>query len=195
MIAIALVIVILARPQSTNSWQNSSTEGIDIMMAIDISSSMLAQDLRPNRLEAAKNVAAAFINGRPNDNIGLVVFSAESFTIFVSWLGELPMAAMSFNLPVNLCAFATLECVGGGAAALMGRHLGQHDPDTARHIARSALALLYLVCLLSTPMLLSSVSGVLFGVLGAGGDPELLRLCWLYNLLTQIGRASCRERV
>jgi len=80
MIAIALVIVILARPQSTNSWQNSSTEGIDIMMAIDISSSMLAQDLRPNRLEAAKNVAAAFINGRPNDNIGLVVFSAESFT-------------------------------------------------------------------------------------------------------------------
>ena len=57
-------------------------------------------------------------------------------TIFVSWLGELPMAAMSFNLPVNLCAFATLECVGGGAAALMGRHLGQHDPDTARHIAR-----------------------------------------------------------
>ena len=80
MIAIALVIVILARPQSTNSWQNSSTEGIDIMMAIDISSSMLAQDLRPNRLEAAKNVAADFINGRPNDNIGLVVFSAESFT-------------------------------------------------------------------------------------------------------------------
>lgn len=80
MIAIALVIVILARPQSTNSWQNSSTEGIDIMMAIDISSSMLAQDLRPNRSEAAKNVAAAFINGRPNDNIGLVVFSAESFT-------------------------------------------------------------------------------------------------------------------
>lgn len=80
MIAIALVIVILARPQSTNSWQNSSTEGIDIMMAIDISSSMLAQDLRPSRLEAAKNVAAAFINGRPNDNIGLVVFSAESFT-------------------------------------------------------------------------------------------------------------------
>lgn len=80
MIAVALVIVILARPQSTDSWQNSSTEGIDIMMAIDISSSMLAQDLHPNRLEAAKNVAASFINGRPNDNIGLVVFSAESFT-------------------------------------------------------------------------------------------------------------------
>jgi Ca-activated chloride channel family protein len=80
MLAIALLIVVLARPQSTNSWQNSSTEGIDIMLAIDISGSMLAQDLKPNRLEAAKDVAASFINGRPNDNIGLVVFSGESFT-------------------------------------------------------------------------------------------------------------------
>ena len=80
MVAVALLIVILARPQSTNSWSNSSTEGIDIMLAMDISGSMLAQDLKPNRLEAAKDVAASFINGRPNDNIGLVVFSAESFT-------------------------------------------------------------------------------------------------------------------
>ena len=80
MVAVALLIVILARPQSTNSWSNSSTEGIDIMLAMDISGSMLAQDLKPNRLEAAKDVAASFINGRPNDNIGLVVFAAESFT-------------------------------------------------------------------------------------------------------------------
>ena len=80
MLAIALLIVVLARPQSTNSWQNSSTEGIDIVMAMDISTSMLAEDLKPNRLEAAKNVAASFINGRQNDNIGLVVFAAESFT-------------------------------------------------------------------------------------------------------------------
>jgi Ca-activated chloride channel family protein len=80
MIAVALIIVILVRPQSTNSWENRSTEGIDVMLAIDISGSMLAEDLKPNRLEAAKNVAASFINGRPNDNIGLVVFSGESFT-------------------------------------------------------------------------------------------------------------------
>ncbi|MDR2918294.1 MAG: VWA domain-containing protein [Tannerella sp.] len=80
MIAIALIIVILARPQSTNSWQNSTTEGIDIMMVLDISTSMLAEDLKPNRLEAAKDVAASFINGRPNDNIGLVLFAGESFT-------------------------------------------------------------------------------------------------------------------
>lgn len=80
MLAIALLIVVLARPQSTNSWQNSSTEGVDIVMAMDISTSMLAEDLKPNRLEAAKDVAASFINGRQNDNIGLVVFAAESFT-------------------------------------------------------------------------------------------------------------------
>jgi Mg-chelatase subunit ChlD len=80
MIAIAVIIIILARPQSTNSWENRNTEGIDIMLVMDISSSMLAEDLKPNRLEASKSVASAFINGRPNDNIGLVVFSGESFT-------------------------------------------------------------------------------------------------------------------
>ena len=80
MAAVAVLVVILARPQSTNSWQNSSTEGIDIVLAMDISTSMMAQDLKPNRLEASKDGASAFINGRPNDNIGLVVFAAESFT-------------------------------------------------------------------------------------------------------------------
>jgi Ca-activated chloride channel family protein len=80
MVAVAALIIVLARPQSTDSWQNRSTEGIDIVMAIDVSTSMLAEDLKPNRLDAAKDVAASFINGRMNDNIGLVVFSGESFT-------------------------------------------------------------------------------------------------------------------
>ncbi len=78
-LTVALVIIALARPQSTNSMHNSSTEGIDIMLAIDISSSMLERDLRPNRLEAAKSVAAEFVGKRPNDRIGLVLFAAESF--------------------------------------------------------------------------------------------------------------------
>ncbi len=79
-IALAMMIIVLARPQSTNSWQNSDVEGIDIMLAMDVSTSMLAMDLAPNRLEAAKQVAAEFINGRPNDNIGLTIFAGESFT-------------------------------------------------------------------------------------------------------------------
>ncbi len=77
---ISLLTVALARPQSSNSWQNVTTEGIDIVIALDISSSMLAQDFQPNRLEAAKEVATKFISGRPNDRIGLVIFSGESFT-------------------------------------------------------------------------------------------------------------------
>ncbi|MBN2214242.1 MAG: VWA domain-containing protein [Bacteroidales bacterium] len=75
-----LLVIVLARPQSTNRWENVTTEGIDIVLALDISSSMLAQDFKPDRLEASKNVAIEFISGRPNDRIGLVVFSAESFT-------------------------------------------------------------------------------------------------------------------
>ncbi len=80
MSSLSMLIVALARPQSSNSWQNVTTEGIDIVIALDISSSMLAMDFQPNRLEAAKDVATQFISGRPNDKIGLVVFSGESFT-------------------------------------------------------------------------------------------------------------------
>ena len=78
--AIILLTVCLARPQLSNRWSKESTEGIDIMMAMDISGTMLAEDLKPNRLEAAKQVATEFITDRPNDNIGLVVFAGESFT-------------------------------------------------------------------------------------------------------------------
>lgn len=79
-IALAALIVALARPQSTNSWENKETLGIDIMLSLDISSSMLARDFKPDRLNAAKAVATEFISGRPNDRMGLVVFSGESFT-------------------------------------------------------------------------------------------------------------------
>lgn len=78
--AFVLLVLVLARPQTTDNWQNTELEGIDIMMAVDVSTSMLAEDLKPNRLEAAKQVASEFINGRPNDNIGLTIFAGESFT-------------------------------------------------------------------------------------------------------------------
>lgn len=78
--AIILLIVALARPQSSLSWQNITTEGIDVILSMDVSLSMLAQDLKPNRIQAAKDVAIDFISERPNDRIGLVVFSGEGFT-------------------------------------------------------------------------------------------------------------------
>ena len=79
-LAIGLLIVAFARPQSTASWEDMTTEGIDIILAMDISGSMLAQDLTPDRLDASKKVAMDFISERPNDRIGLVIFSGESFT-------------------------------------------------------------------------------------------------------------------
>ena len=96
--AFALLIIALARPQSTSTRENVNIEGIDIMLAMDISGSMLAEDFKPNRLEASKEVAKDFILGRPSDRIGLVVFSGESFTqcplttdhaVLVNLLGEI----------------------------------------------------------------------------------------------------------
>lgn len=80
LLSLTLVIVVIARPQSVSSWEESETQGIDIVMALDVSGSMLAQDLQPDRLQAARKVAAEFITDRSNDNIGLVIFAGESFT-------------------------------------------------------------------------------------------------------------------
>ncbi len=81
LLALALIIMALARPQTVDvSTKTKTTRGIDIVMAIDVSASMLAKDLSPNRLEALKNVAGEFIKGRPNDRIGLVEYAGESYT-------------------------------------------------------------------------------------------------------------------
>ena len=78
--ALALLIIALARPQSSSKNQKINVEGIDIVLTIDLSSSMLAQDLNPDRLEAAKDISAEFVKGRPEDRMGLVVFASETFT-------------------------------------------------------------------------------------------------------------------
>ena len=77
---ITLLIVVLARPQSSNQWEQVTTEGIDVVMCLDVSGSMRAMDFKPNRLEASKNVGIEFVNARQNDRFGLVVFAGESFT-------------------------------------------------------------------------------------------------------------------
>ncbi|MBP1594018.1 MAG: von Willebrand factor type domain protein [Bacteroidetes bacterium] len=111
-IAFVMLVLILARPQTTNSWKNTETEGIDIMLDIDISSTMLAEDLKPNRLEAAKEVATEFINGRPNDNIGLTLFAAESFT----------QCPLTVDHAVLLNLFQNIKCglIEDGTAIGMG---------------------------------------------------------------------------
>ncbi len=79
-LAFILFVIALARPQSSSHREKVTTEGIDIILVMDISGSMLAEDFKPNRIEAAKRVAMEFIDGRENDRIGLVIFSGESFT-------------------------------------------------------------------------------------------------------------------
>lgn len=119
LLAVALLVVALARPQSSRHWQNTTTEGIDIILALDISSSMLAQDLTPNRLEAAKQVASSFINDRRNDNIGLVVFAGESFT----------QCPLTTDHAVLLNLFSKVQCgmiedgtaIGNGLATAVNR--------------------------------------------------------------------------
>lgn len=79
-LALVLIIIALARPQSTTKFETTHTEGIDIIIALDISGSMLARDFQPDRVEASKEIAIEFISGRPYDRMGLVLFSSESFT-------------------------------------------------------------------------------------------------------------------
>ena len=112
LIAIALVIVVLARPQSINSWQTTESQGIDIVLAIDISGSMLAQDLSPDRLTAAKKVAAEFVTDRPNDKIGLVIFAGESFT-------QCPLTT-DHKVLLNLLNEVTFGMVEDGTAIGLG---------------------------------------------------------------------------
>ena len=81
MLAIACAILALARPQTGSEQRTTTGEGIDIVLCLDISGSMLAQDFTPNRMEAAKDVASEFIDRRPTDRIGLVIFAGESFTM------------------------------------------------------------------------------------------------------------------
>jgi Ca-activated chloride channel family protein len=80
LLVVVLIITVLARPQSSNRWEQVTTEGIDIVMCMDVSGSMRAMDFKPNRLEASKNVGIEFVNARQDDRFGLVVFAGESFT-------------------------------------------------------------------------------------------------------------------
>lgn len=111
-LALIALIIALARPQSAFSWQNSTTEGIDIVITTDISGSMLAEDLKPNRLEAGKNIAIDFIKDRPEDRIGLVIFSGESFT-------QCPLT-IDHDVLINLFSEISNGMVEDGTAIGMG---------------------------------------------------------------------------
>ena len=117
--ALACLIVILCRPQTKDSWATSDVEGTDIVIALDVSTSMLARDFKPSRFEAAKRVATQFVSGREHDNIGLVIFAGESFT-------QVPMTMDNAALvnAIGQIEIFTLEdgtAIGDGIATAINR--------------------------------------------------------------------------
>ena len=158
-ITYALVVIILARPQTHNAWDKRSVEGIDIMLAMDVSTSMLAEDLRPNRIEAAKSVAAEFIAGRPNDNIGLTIFAGEAFTQCPMTTDHASLLNLLQNVRTDIAASGLIQdgtAVGMGLANAVSRlknskakskvvilltdgsnNMGDLSPMTAAQIAKS----------------------------------------------------------
>ena len=124
LIAFVLIVVALARPQTHNSWGQRTVEGIDIMLAMDVSTSMLAEDLKPNRIEAAKSVASEFISGRPDDNIGLTIFAGEAFTQCPMTTDHASLINLLQNVRTDIAARGLIEdgtAIGMGLANAVGR--------------------------------------------------------------------------
>jgi Ca-activated chloride channel family protein len=152
--AVALIIIALARPQTSENGSSSTTRGIDIVLALDISGSMLAQDFNPDRIAAAKDVAANFINDRPNDRIGLVIFAGESFTQSPLTTDRATLLNLLSRVQVGVVEDGT--AIGNGLATSVNRlresdaaskviilltdgvnNTGQIAPVTAAEIAQS----------------------------------------------------------
>ncbi len=152
-LAVGFIIVALARPQSAEDYTNTNAEGIDIVMSLDISGSMLARDFNPNRLEAAKDISSKFIMGRPTDRIGLVVFAGEAFTqsplttdhtSLVNLLNQVQMGyiedgtAIGNGLATAINRLRDSECPSKVIILLTDgvNNSGQIDPKTAADIAK-----------------------------------------------------------
>lgn len=116
---LACLIVVMARPQERDSWRTTSTEGTDIVLAIDVSSSMMARDFDPDRFQAAKEVAARFIAGRESDNIGIVIFAGESLTGVPMTVDQAQLLQYLQNLSMNMLEDGT--AIGDGIATSLNR--------------------------------------------------------------------------
>lgn len=119
MAALACLIVVMARPQIRDSWRTTSTEGTDIVIAMDVSSSMLARDFDPDRFEAAKDVASKFIAGRESDNIGIVIFAGESLTGVPMTVDRAQLLQYLQSLSMNVLVDGT--AIGDGIATALNR--------------------------------------------------------------------------
>jgi Ca-activated chloride channel family protein len=154
LLVLVSIIFALARPQIRNDEQVVNGEGIDIMLCLDISGSMLAEDFTPSRMEAAKNVASEFIDNRPTDRIGLVIFSGESFTMCPLTSDRTVLKSQLYNVQSGLLEDGT--AIGSGLATCVDRlrsstskskviilltdgenNGGLIDPNTAKEMAKA----------------------------------------------------------
>lgn len=158
-VCFSMIVTVLARPQSTTNWNESEVEGIDIMLVMDVSTSMLAMDLKPNRVEAARKVASEFVNRQKNDNIGLTIFSGEAFTQCPLTTDHSALLQMFTNITCDLPATGMIEdgtAIGMGIANAINRlkeskskskviilltdgsnNMGEISPLTAAEMAKS----------------------------------------------------------
>jgi Ca-activated chloride channel family protein len=161
-LAFISLVIALARPQKRNEEHKVTGEGVDIILTIDVSGSMLAQDFSPNRLEAAKEVAANFVDSRPTDRIGLVIFSGESFTLSPATTDKNVLKTQIYNIRSGLLEDGT--AIGSGLATSVDRlrsseskskviilltdgenNGGLIDPNTAKEIAKAVGVKVYTV--------------------------------------------------
>lgn len=119
LLCISSIIIALARPQTRNDEEMVNGEGVDIVLAIDVSGSMLAQDFTPNRMEAAKEVAANFVANRPTDRIAVVIFSGESFTLCPLTTDQAVLKTQIYNIQSGLLEDGT--AIGSGLATSVDR--------------------------------------------------------------------------
>lgn len=162
LLAVSCIIVALAKPQTTNQLQQAEGEGVDIVICLDVSGSMTAQDLLPNRLEAAKKVAADFVNKRTNDRIGIVIFAGESFTQCPLTTDHRVLLAAIENIHNGLLEDGT--AIGSGLSTSVDRirnskakskviilltdgenNGGLIDPKTAKEIAKAFTIKVYTI--------------------------------------------------
>ena len=119
LLALGFLIIILCRPQTYDRWSTSETEGTDIMIALDVSTSMIARDFKPDRFEAAKDVASQFISGRESDNIGMVIFAGESFTLVPMTTDKTVLLNYIQDVNINMLVDGT--AIGDGIATAINR--------------------------------------------------------------------------
>jgi Ca-activated chloride channel family protein len=195
LVALTALTIALARPQSSNTTESIESEGIDIVLSLDVSGSMLAEDLKPNRIEAAKKVALDFIDQRPTDRIGLVVFAGESFTQCPITIDHRVLKEQIAQVQSGVLVDGT--AIGDGLATAVDRirktnskskviilltdgvnNIGKIGPETALEIAKAFKIRVYTIGLGSmgeAPMPIPTPQGTVRQMMKVEIDEPLLR--------------------